>query len=500
MKTKLLLVSLLLGLFPLSQAQVKSVSKPCITCEQLKQIKIPDVKIIFAKDSTAGYCRVLGIISKEINFELLLPKEWNNRFLMGGGGGFVGSIDNQFRFSVDSGFATAGTDTGHKGQIQNADWALNNMERELNFGKLAVHRTSVVSKAIIAAYYGKDPVYSYFMGGSRGGGQALIEAQFYPEDFNGIVSFTPAFAWPAMGAKMVYDLQKTYPGPDKLLKPVITLDNLKLLDQIVLKQFDGLDGVNDSIINNPQFLRLNISSLPVCPDNRRSADCFTKQQIEAIRTIYSPLVIQKDTIYPGFPVGGENENNGWRAWITGSDTLRGIQCFHYYFGTGIFKYFVFNDPEWDYSKYTFTDFFRETRYASSFLDATNTDYSEFEKRGGKLIIVHGWSDPALSAFATINHYKAIERKEKDIRSHIRLFLLPGVLHYDGGTGPDHADWIHNITSWVEEDKAPERVIVNKIRNNKVVMTRPVYPYPKTIKYVGSGNSNLESNFILDNGK
>jgi feruloyl esterase len=497
MEKKLLFFTLFLGsLSIVLSAQTKLNSISCIPCEQLKELRLPDVSILEAKETTEGHCRVLGRISKEINFELLLPKNWNNRFLMGGGGGFVGSITNQFRNSVNSGFATVGTDTGHKGPIQQAGWALNNMERQLNFGRLAVHRTATVSKAIINAYYCSDPLYSYFLGASRGGGQAMIEAQLYPEDFNGIVAFAPAISWPGFGAKFVQNIQKIYPDPKKLNHPVITLDNLALLQYYVLKQFDDLDGVEDSIINDPGDCRFDLSILPVCPDNKTSSKCFTAQQLEAIRTIYSPVISQKDTIYPGFPLGGENEPEGWSLWITGSDTTRRILSFQYYFGTEIFKYFVFNDPGWDYSKYDFSNYFKETKYASSFLDATQTDYSEFKKRGGKLIMVHGWSDPALSAFSTINHYKAIEQNDKDIRSFIRLFLLPGVLHYQGGTGPDQADWIRLITGWVEKNEAPDRVSVSKVKNKQIVMTRPVYPYPEKVKYNGTGDPNQEDSFIL----
>jgi len=458
--------------------QADSDSSPCIACEQLKELSLPDLTILEAKETAEGHCRVLGRISKEINFELLLPKSWNHRFLMGGGGGFVGTITNQFRYCVDAGFATAGTDTGHEGPVHLAGWALNNMERELNFGRLAVHRTTTISKAIIKAFYCSDPSYSYFLGASRGGGQAMVEAQYYPEDFDGIVAFAPAISWPEFGAKFVQNIQKIYPDSKDLNHPVITLDNLKLLQYYVLQQCDGLDGIEDSIINDPEDCKFDFSVLPLCQDGKADSGCFTVQQLAAIRTIYSPLLSQKDTIYPGLTLGGENEPDGWRLWITGSDTARKIQCLQYYFGTEIFKYFVFNDPDWDYTKYDFSDYYKETKYASSFLDATQTDYSEFKKRGGKLILVHGWSDPALSAYATINHYKALEQKDKELRSYVRLFLLPGVLHFEGGPGPDKADWIELITGWVERNEAPERVVVSKITDKQIVMTRPGYQFPK----------------------
>lgn len=474
------------------QAQDKA---PCIACEELMKIRLPDVTILSSTQTPDGNCKVLGRISKEINFELLLPQKWNSRFLMGGGGGFVGSITNQFRSSVDSGFATAGTDTGHQGAVHQANWAFNNMERQLNFGRLAVHRTATVAKAVIAQYYGSYPVYSYFLGASRGGGQAMMEAQQYPEDFDGIVAFAPAISWPSFGAKFVRDAQVNYPDNAKANKPVITLDNLKLLQHYIDGKFDALDGVKDSIINNPDECKFDFSTLPVCKDDKACPDCFTKRQLEAIKSIYSPLVTGKDTIYPGFPFGGENESMGWSAWITGSDTSHYIQGYHFYFGVDIFKYFVFNDPSWDYNKYTFSDFRKETGYASSYLDATQTDYRAFKKKGGKLILVHGWCDPALSAYSTIDHYHAAAKRDKDINSFIKLYLLPGVLHFEGGPGPDKADWIGAITSWVEKNNSPDRIVMSKIKNGRSVMTRPVYPYPSKIKYDGKGDPYKETSYL-----
>ena len=133
----------------------------CIACEEIIELQFPEVEITEATiiSEKTSYCKVLGTIGKEINFELLLPGDWNGRFFMGGGGGFVGSIANGARWSVHDGYATSGTDTGHKGNGLKADWALDNMERQINFGHLAIHRTALVSKAIIAKYYCHDPEY-----------------------------------------------------------------------------------------------------------------------------------------------------------------------------------------------------------------------------------------------------------------------------------------------------------------------------------------------------
>ncbi len=506
MKKLILFFALLESFIPLVLlAQTNSDSKPCIPCEQLKDLRLPDVTILESKSSqndtiegqviTVPFCRVLGRISKEINFELLLPSQWNERFLMSGGGGFVGSIQNSFRSTVNVGYATVGTDAGHEGSGIEADWALNNMERQLDFGKLAIHLTAAVSKFVIHTYYCADPAYSYFMGCSRGGGQAMVEAQQYPADFDGIVAGAPAFSWPAIGAKFIQNTQKNYPDPKDPGKRVITADNLRLLQELILKQCDGLDGITDHIINDPRDCKFDFSALPVCPGDKASAGCFTSQQLDAIKTVYATLINKQDTIYPGFPYGAENEEGSWADWIAGTDPNLHGPSLHYMFGTNMFKYLVFNNPEWDYTKYDFSNFFDETRYASAYLDATQTDYTEFKNLKRKMIMYHGWNDPALSAFETIKHYEEAEQKDKNIQSSIRLFLLPGVLHCGDGPGPDQVDWLRVIRDWVENDKAPERLVVSKMEKDKVIMTRPVFPYPKVAVYVGKGDTNLEKNFI-----
>jgi feruloyl esterase len=256
-----------------------------------------------------------------------------------------------------------------------------------------------------------------------------------------------------------------------------------------------MDGLNDQILNDPRNCRIDYSKFPICPDNKAATGCFTNEQLSAIKTVYEPVIIDDTEVYPGFPPGLEAENGSWDMWISGtSPMMQNMPSLHYMFGSEIFKYLVYNDPAWDYSKYDFQNFFKETAYASAFLDASNTDYDSFKKLNRKMIMYHGWNDPALSSLATIRHYEEAMKKDNNLQTSIRLFLLPGVLHCEGGTGPDKIDWVKLIQDWVENNKAPERVVLSKIVNGKTVMTRPVFPYPKEAVYNGSGDSNTEKNF------
>ena len=202
-----------------------------------------------------------------------------------------------------------------------------------------------------------------------------------------------------------------------------------------------------------------------------SDDCFTSKQLEAIKAVYARPVDQEIEIHPGFPVGGENDPNGWMKWIVGPNprTIKmGFPSAQFAIGTEMYKYLVFQDPDWDYSSYDFSGFSDNTRYASSYLDGTSTNYSAFKKRGSKMIIYHGWSDHALSALATINHYETAQKEDEEIRKYIRLFLLPGVLHCSGGPGPSETDWVLLIRNWVEKGIAPDRVVLSKVQDEKVM--------------------------------
>jgi len=190
-----------------------------ISCTDLTSFTPKDTLITTTENVDTGtpHCKVAGVIEKEIKFELLLPKEWNGRFMMGGGGAYVGSIQNQALAygsgpgALERGYATVGTDTGHVSSYVDGSWALNNIERQENFGHRAVHLTAVTAKSIIERYYSRAPKYSYFVGCSRGGGQAMMETQRYPEDFDGLVAGAPAYDWPGFRAGQIRTIQKMFP-------------------------------------------------------------------------------------------------------------------------------------------------------------------------------------------------------------------------------------------------------------------------------------------------
>ncbi len=475
-----------------------------ISLDALRQVRLPDVVLESVTPApsnkqshahAAGYADVKGLIGGNIRFELLLPEDWNGRFVMGGGGGFVGTVQNMAQGSVNLGYATVGTDTGHEWQPgYMAGWALNNLEAQLDFGYLAVHRTAEVAKALIRAYYRKDPAYCYFVGCSRGGGQAMMEAQRYPNDFDGIVAGAPAFDWTGIAATMVQIAQVLYPDPKHLDSTVLTKDALQRLAEGILAQCDAQDGLKDGVIQDPPATHFDLSKVPG----------LTPAQRHAIEAIYRGSRDSKGLISPGYTQGAECVPDQWIAWIVGplpqliaSDRVPDLS---FAFGTQIFKYLVFNNPDWDYSTYNFSNFVNDTRLAASFLNATSPDLDRLRDRNGKLIIWHGWADPALPAQATVDYYRQVLAHDPDAANYCRLFMVPGCLHCGGGPGATDVDWLSAIVDWVEHGKAPDRVIASKKTRGKLVMTRPLYPYPQVAIYKGTGDPDRADSFEPESGK
>jgi hypothetical protein len=469
-----------------------------LSAEEFRKVQFPDLVIQSAKPitsegqkslNTASYLEVKGIIGGHIHFELLLPDSWNGRFAMGGGGGFVGTVQNGARFSVYQGFATVGTDTGHQSEIgTSAKWALDDLEAKVNFGYLAVHRTAEVAKALIRSYYGKDPAHCYFLGCSRGGGQAMMEAQRFPNDFEGIVAGAPAFHWTGLAATMVSIAKALYPDPTHLDSPVLTKEALQKLQAGIIDQCDAQDGLKDGVIQDPPSVHFDLAKVPG----------LTAAQRRALQAIYQGARNAKGAIYPGFAPVAECDPNQWIAWITGPApallSKGNTPDLTFAFGTQIFKYLVFNDPKWDYSTYDFSNFERDTHLAAAFLNATDADLGGFKARQGKLILWHGWADTALPAQGTVDYYHQVQARDPKLADYCRLFLVPGCLHCGGGPGAAEVDWLSVIVDWVENNKAPEKLIASKKENGKVIMTRPLYPYPAHAAYKGSGDANSAESF------
>ena len=490
----------LLCLPALSQAQ--------LACDISSLPDLPDVHITSVEtvDRPVPHCKATGVIGTEIRFELLLPDQWNGKFVMGGGGGFVGSVQNQSLVynPLASGYATVGTDTGHQGGTVDARWALNNLERIVNFGHQAVHRTAITSKALISNFYDADIERNYFIGCSRGGGQALMEAQRYPGDFDAIVAGAPAYSWSGIAAQGIRIMQTQYPDAANLSAALISPAEQTLLEGAILSRCDAFDGIEDGILNDPSQCDFELSSLPFCAAGDND-ECFTDEELAAIRVIYEgPKDALGNPLYYGFPFGGEADRGGWSQWLTGgtgtqassgSDGTPAIPNAHFGFSTGLMKYMVFHDAEWDYSSYSFEQFNQDVALMAATLNATSPDLSAFRHQGGKLLIYQGWSDSAITALGTIGYYESALAQDRSAADDVKLFMMPGVLHCNGGKGPSFVNFLEVIDQWVESGEAPRQITASYSRDSDASSgSRPLCPYPEVARYSGSGDDRDAANF------
>ena len=454
-------------------------------CAALEAIRLPDLTVgeVENLDDPVPHCKLTGRIGREIGFSVWLPSDWNGKFVMGGGGGFVGSIQNQAMAvgALERGYATAGTDTGHQAGGIDGSWALHNLERLVNYGHVAIHRVSEVAKHITAMHYGAGLERALFAGCSNGGRQAMAFSQRYPDDFDAIIAGAPAFDFPGVGAAFLNVTRHMYPNMDDLAAPLLTPDDRKLLASAVLAQCDARDGIKDGIMNDPRECDFDPAALDLAPE-----------KIAAIRSAYEGPRNASGQVHPGWPLGGEDADGGWGWWLAGTG-LRpdgGPPSAAFGFGVDFMRYMVVHDPDWGYETLDFEGFRDRTATVASALSATNPDVDAFRERGGKLLLYHGWSDAALSALATIDYMDAVYARDPSARDDVRLFLMPGVLHCAGGAGPWMVDYLQAVEDWLDTDQAPDTLTAGFADGSGA---RPLCAYPKTAAYTG-GNDRSPDGF------
>jgi hypothetical protein len=507
------------------------------SCESLLSMKLPHTTITIAQSVDAGtftppaapgggpapasagtqpfralpaFCRVAATLApssgSDIKIEVWMPASgWNGRFQGVGNGGFAGSIGYAALASaVAGGAAAASTDTGHSGG--DASWAAGHPERVIDFGYRAIHEMTEKSKAIVAVFYGRSAERAYFSSCSNGGRQALMEAERYPNDYDGIIAGAPANVWTRIIAGSVWNGQALMASPGSYIPAA----KLPAIERAALAACDVRDGVEDGVIGDPSQCRFEPATLR-CAGPETDA-CLTSPQVTALEKIYAGARDSKgQRVFPGYPPGAESGPGGWGRWISGQTAGDSLQLF---FARGTIGTMAFGDPSWDFRTF---DFDRDLKAfddkLAPILNATNPDLRAFKDRGGKLIIYHGWNDAAIAAGSTIDYYNSIVAKmgASDAGSFVRLFMVPGMQHCSGGPGPNsfgqsapgNGDPQHDIAKalerWVEKGAAPSRIIATKyktdgVASSGVLRTRPLCPYPQVAVYNGAGSTDEAANF------
>jgi len=468
----------------------------------LPSTKLTDAAIVPADKGIPAHCRVTGIISpaadSEIKFAVWLPAaDWNSKFLGIGNGGFAGSISTSgLADAVRAGYASASTDTGHTttGGVD-AKWALNHPGKIIDFGHRAIHLMTVQGKAITAAFYGSAPKKSYFSSCSNGGRQALMEAQRYPEDYDGIIAGAPANNWTYLMTAAAKNSAVTMRDTSFY----IPSEKLPAIQAAALAACDRNDAVADGVIENPGRCGFDPSVL-LCKGEDTKA-CLTAPQAGALKELYAGLRDAKGKlIYPGYAMSGEAENGGWGAWITGPAPEKSAL---FQFSTNFFKYMVHSNPDWDYKTFDVAIDLPAAQKLAVHLNATDPNLKPFQARGGKLILYHGWCDAAIPGQAVIDYYDSVVKKmgAKSTSQFVRLFMVPGMQHCGAGAGPNNfgqagaprGSAASNIAAalelWVEKGTAPEQIVAARPGR-----TRPLCAYPKTAKYKGSGSTDDAASF------
>lgn len=539
---RLALAPFLVAFMSSAQAQSGDDASACAALIDARDLTILSATLRNNTTSREPYCYVRGLIAPAIHYhaQLPLPRNWNGRFLQWGDGGKDGDLDFADH-RVAEGYAVANSNTGHDaGTEPGSAFGYNNRQAEIDFGYRAVHLTTLAGKALAEDYYTRRPDYAYFEGCSTGGRQGLMEAQRYPNDFDGIVAGAPVNFYQAMNAAGTWHLQRVF--KDNFAGNLAVdadgdgsaenLAGLRFLNRLVLDQCDvgtARDSIRDGVIDNPlacEFDAREELARYQCDAGQTPEACFSPAQIETIADFYTgPQAPDGSTIYPGKTKGSELDWAGLFIPHSGNDMnpgmLRGpagdhVNYLFYANDPGVTIPALNNplykarasgaNPEFHWLDFDVTDFADgKASEMSALMDATDADLSSFLlERGGKLLLYHGLSDALSVATATIGYFDNVVDTTFDgdhnrAGEHTRLFLAPGMGHCGGGPGPNSWDKLVPLVDWVEKGVAPQQIIATHSEAGAVVNERPLCAYPEQARFVGQpGRDGEPDNWIAGN--
>ena len=475
------------------------------SCDSLASLKLPDTTITSSQVVAAGqfsppggngkakganaykelpeFCRVAATLKpssdSDIKIEVWLPAaNWNRKLQAVGNGGWAGVISySALADAVRAGYASVSTDTGHASP--GGSFAFGHQEKLIDFGWRSEHEMTAKAKAIIQAFYGSAPRYSYWNGCSTGGRQGFKEAQKFPDDFDGIIAGAPANRT-AISLWIAFAVLK---DPASYIPP----SKYPVIHQAAIEACDLRDGVKDGLIEDPARCKFDPKVL-LCK-NGDGPSCLTAPQVDAAKKIYSSATNPRTgaVLFSSMVPGSEL---GWGVQAAGPEPSANIYDH--------FKYVVFKNPAWDWRTF---DFDKGVALAdqpdNAVMNATDPNLKAFFAHSGKLLIYHGWADTNVPPLNTIKYYNSVLDTmggAAKTSNNIRLFMEPGMGHCGGGEGPNVFDKAGALDQWVEQNKAPEKIIASHSTNGAVDRTRPLCPYPQVAKYKGSGSIDDAANF------
>ncbi len=481
---------------------------PARSCESLATFKSDGVvsiaaRTVAATSDTPQHCRVLGTIAPEVAFEVNLPARWNERFYMTGNGGLAGDaldgpVNADRTAALTNGFVMARTNTGHDARAEpSGSFVLSNPQKAIDYAYRAVHVTADTAKRIATEYYAQPIRFSYWNSCSNGGRQGLLEAQRYPDDFDGIVAVAPWVDQTGFTIGAMWNQKALTEAP-------VSPAKLMVLARAVMNTCDAVDGLADGLIVDPRACRFDPArDVAACAAGSDGDDCLTAAQAAAVSKVYNGPSHNGTSIFPGYMVGSEAVNagangvaaSGWVGAIVPAQP--GAKPADFNLAEGVMRYLVLTPPQPTYDAMTF-DYGRDPALMarwSALADAKEADLSAFRKSGGKLIMTYGWADQILQPMMGVRYYEAVtSRNGSSTPEFARLFMAPGMAHCGGGVGPDRTDAVTAVIDWVEKGKAPDQLIASKVTNGQVVRSRPLCPYPQVARYKGQGSIDDAANF------
>jgi feruloyl esterase len=445
-----------------------------------------------AKTALPAYCEVTALITpvpgSKITAVYRLPENWSGRMLGLGGGGWAGNLALSTPLSgpgrtadlgLSRGYATAQTDGGHSSTVStDASWTRNNPVAVTDFSHRAIHEMTVLGKLVVATYYGRAPTKSYYQGCSTGGRMGMMETQRYPEDYDGVVAGAPVYSLLVQSSNVVRDQIFKAPGA------AIPIEQLKLVNEAVLAACDEADGLKDGVVTDPRRCSWDPKSLQ-CKNGVAAGNCLTSPQVEALNKAYRTVRTRAGVVGNyGLTRGGEA---GWNPFVP---TIPGPR--HVLNGDlGDLIPLMFPDAGFDPANFHIEKqqaAIHRTPFAAEY-EASSTDLSKFFRRGGKLLLWHGFDDPGPSSFATIDYYERAVKANGG--SNLRLFVVPGVYHCASGPGADTFDPLTAMEQWVENGTVPETMVA---KNRGAGFERPVCAWPK-LPYYRSGDPASAGSFV-----
>ena len=431
-----------------------------------------------------AYCRVAATLTptsdSDIKIEVWLPSEgWNGKYQAVGNGGWAGIISYAaMAAALREGYATSSTDTGHVGGTSAP--LIGHPEKVIDYSHRSVHEMAATAKKLIAAHYDQQLRLSYWNGCSTGGRQGLMSAQRFPEDFDAILAGAPANYHSHLHSNDLVNAVPALTTPGGLLSQA----KLNMLNQAVLNACDAQDGVKDGLLSNPTACKFDAATL-VCKGTETES-CLTPVQLESVKRMYAPSKFSDGkVIFPGKTIGSEAS---WSAVVATSTQP-------IFVAVGSFQ-LAYQDPNWDWKKF---DIDRDVKFVdekTAFINAVDPDLGKFKARGGKVLMYHGWNDTAISSQNSIDYYNSVLAKMgKNQGDFIRLFMVPGMGHCQGGPGPDQINYMAALERWREAGDAPATLTATRTVGNRVDMTRLLCTYPQVATYKGVGSTNDAASFV-----